>query len=77
MSYKTLEEFAEAIVKAGGGKELILMSLKKVHAQGYNNGYMDCTYDMRKARQSKKKVAANAFKGEMDAIDDVMKSKWS
>ena len=77
MGYNTLDEFAEAIVKAGGGKELILKSLRAVHSQGYSAGYGDCTNDIRKAKQSKRKVTDDAFKDEMDKIDDVMKDKWS
>lgn len=77
MGYNTLDEFAEAIVKAGGGKQLILKSLMAVHEQGYNSGYSDCANDVRKAKQSRKAVASRAFKREMDIIDDVMKDKWA
>ena len=76
MSYKSVDEFAEAIVKSGGGKQLILKSLKAVHKQGYESGYQDCTNDIRKAKQAMKTTASKAFKGEMDTIDDVMKGKW-
>lgn len=76
MGYNTLDEFAEAVVKAGGGKDLILKSLRAVHSQGYNKGYGDCTTDIRKGKQSRKKVADDAFKREMDIIDDVMRAKW-
>jgi hypothetical protein len=76
MGYNTIDEFAEAIVKAGGGQELIKDSLLSIHEQGYNKGYTDCTSDFRKAKQSRRKVATEAFKKVMDTIDDVMRSKW-
>lgn len=76
MAYNTIGEFAKAIVKAGGGKELIAKSLRALHKQGYEKGYSDCTNDIRKAKQSRKKVSSDDFKVEMDTIDDVMKSKW-
>jgi hypothetical protein len=47
-----------------------------VHDQGYNSGYEACALDMKKAKQSRKRVADKAFKKEMEIIDDVMKSKW-
>lgn len=76
MGYNKIEEFAEAIVKAGGGKELIADSLRSVHELGYTRGYSACTNDFRKAKQSRRKVASEAFKKVMDTIDDVMRSKW-
>jgi hypothetical protein len=76
MGYATLDEFATAIIKAGGGKGLIIKALKAVHDQGYNSGYEACALDMKKAKQSRKRVADKAFKKEMEIIDDVMKSKW-
>jgi hypothetical protein len=77
MGYNTLDDMATAIVKAGGGKELIVKAFESVHSQGYTKGYDDCIKDIRKAKQSRKKVTDEAFKGEIDTIDDVMKSKWS
>ena len=76
MGYNTLDEFAEAIVNAGGGKELIRQSLHAIHERGYNKGYSDCTMDIRKAKASRRKVASDAFKKVLDTIDDVMRSKW-
>lgn len=76
MGYETLSEMADAIIKAGGGKALIISAMRSVHGQGYESGYKACTYDLRRARQSQDAVARRAFSREMDIVDDVMKSKW-
>jgi len=76
MGYKTLSEVADAIIKAGGGKALIISAMKDVHGQGYESGYKACTSDLRKVRRAQEAVARRAFSSEMDIVDDVMKSKW-
>ena len=77
MGNKTIKGMAESITKAGGGEGLIIKALESTFEQGYSGGYKAAMGDVRRAKESKSKVADTAFKAEMDVIDDVMKSKWA
>lgn len=77
MGNTTLKGMADSIAKAGGGQDLIIKALKAAHSQGYTSGYSDAMLDVRKAKEAGKKVRSDAFKGELDIIDDVIKGKWA
>ena len=76
MAERTCDSVAEQIVKAGGGKELIMQAMQDLYAQAFNRGYTLCNSDHLKARSSKKRAIAKGFKREKDQIDDVRAGKW-
>ena len=76
MKNKTCEDVADDIVKAGGGKNLIVSALRSVFGQGYNRGYRVRGLDIKRAVAAKKKSLDTSFKNELDQIDDVRIAKW-
>ena len=76
MANRTCEETAEIIVRAGGGKDLILQAMQDIYAHAFERGYTLANNDHLKARAAKKKAMGAGFKREKDQIDDVMAGKW-
>ena len=77
MRNKTCEDAADAIIAAGGGKELIVNTLRSAIEQAWGRGYRARVADSRKAKSAQQRVKDEAFKKEMDIVDDVIRSKWS
>lgn len=76
MSKKTIEKAVETIAKNSSDVGLVTDALKNVYKQGYGAGYSASTLDKRRAKSSQKRAADEAFKREMDLIDDIIKQKW-
>jgi len=76
MRNKTCEDAADAVVKAGGGRALIISTLRAVFEQGYTRGYTAKGSDNRKAAASKRTARNISFKKELDQIEDVRIAKW-
>jgi hypothetical protein len=71
MRNKTCEDAADAVVKAGGGRDLIISTIRSVFGQGYNRGYTAKGSDIKKATASKRAARNISFKKELDQIEDV------
>lgn len=76
MKNKTCEDAADAVIKAGSGKGLIVEALKAVFSQGFERGVRARASIYAKAKEAKGKAMDAAFKSELDQIEDVRISKW-